>query len=307
MMISIVIPVYNAGDKLKKTIECIIDQKFKDYEVVLVDDGSTDQSKYICDEIVIKDSRFCVIHTENRGVSAARNTGMQLAKGDFISFLDADDIIPVDYFEVLNRIREKTRADVVCCDVVLISDGIEYQRFTHADAVINQKQALDLLLSRKKINSGPCAKLFRRSLIDSLAFPPLKVYEDILFVKDVFAKSDRIALTNQTEYQYIQNPNSSMQKFMKSPSFDVITASKELIDFILARKELDDGCLYATVSHLYQYVQPIVEQKDEASIQFITSVRDLYRRHWGSIWRCSAFPWKEKLYYTLFMLGVNMR
>ena len=185
-MISVIIPVYNAGNRLLYQLECMRRQIYTDFEVLLVDDGSTDGSGAICDAMAAHDARFRVIHQVNSGVSAARNHGMQLAEGSFLTFLDADDEIPADYLKVLSDVQRQTNADVVVCDVVIVQDGKEMRRFTTEDSLLSQTDALNLLLTREKINSGPCAKLMRRSILSEIQFPPLKAYEDIIFVKDVF-------------------------------------------------------------------------------------------------------------------------
>ena len=156
-----------------------------------------------------------------------------------------------------------------------------------------------MLLSRKGINSGPCGKLFRRSVVEGLHFPALKAYEDILFVKDAFAQSTYIASTAKTAYHYRQNAGSAMDKLKRSPSSDIVSATEELLKFISQHKDLDAACLYITISHLYQYVLSL-DVHDVASKPFRDAARQLYRKYWKSILSCSAFPWKEKIVYSLF-------
>lgn len=269
----------------------------------MVNDGSTDDSGRLCDEIIRQDSRFRHIFQPNSGVSAARNRGMKEAKGELITFIDADDEIPAAYLAQLYRSLVENNAQIAVCDVAIIAETEEINRFTCEIAVFSQKQALNQLLTRRGINSGPCAKLFRWEVLDELTFPALKTYEDILFVMEAFCRCNCIAVTNQTEYRYIQNCNSAMEQMCRMPSDDIIIATSRLIQFLKAHPELDPTCFYITVSHLMQYVQLLVGNRTEEAKIFVSSARHLIREHLLQIVNCPAFPKKEKVVYGLFSLG----
>ena len=148
---------------------------------------------------------------------------MELARGEFITFLDADDFIPSNYLKELTQCCEN--GDVAVCDIVVIDNGEEKFRFTAGESRLGQMDAINDLLSRKYISSGPCGKMYRKEVIADLKFPYLKTYEDILFVLDVFSNAKTIVTTNQTQYYYIQNENGAMSKMMKTPSLDIVIAS----------------------------------------------------------------------------------
>lgn len=300
-MISVIIPIYNAAETIGTVIECLLHQVEENFEVILVDDGSTDTSDSICRIITERDTRFRYIRQENAGVSAARNRGLREASGEFIAFLDADDVIAPNYLRELLRTCEG--ADIAVCDVVVREGETEVKRFTHAPCLLTQTEALNALLIRQTISSGPYAKLFRRKVLDRLVFPPLRAYEDILFVKAAFFKAQHIAATNQTEYVYIQNPQGAMSSFTKAPSLDIVKATDELLDSIHAHGNLDPRTFYITASHLMQYVQPLMDKSAMDSAEFIKSTRQLYRKYKMQILSCSAFPWKEKIVYLAFAYG----
>ena len=301
--ISVIIPVYNAAQYLPRTIRCLREQTICDMEVLLIDDGSNDGSAAICQEIASNDRRFLYIHQENQGVSAARNNGLSRSRGEYIAFLDADDIIPTNYLETLLEILEKNRAQMAVCDVVVITNGLETGRFSCPVDALTQREALNYLLSRQAINSGPCAKLYRRDILSDIWFPPLKAYEDILFVVDALSRCSCVASTSRTEYQYIQNDTGAMSSFLKTPSRDIVVATEKILYFLQQRKALDPYCFYITVSHLMQYVLPLINKRTEESDRFIQLSRMLTRKYLGEIWRCPAFPWKEKITYWMFTLG----
>lgn len=299
--ITIIIPIYNAAQQLKCMIDCLKKQTLSDFEVLMINDGSTDASGEICAETAESDCRFRYICQSNQGVSAARNLGLAYATGDYITFLDADDTIPPDYLAVLySACRD---ADIALCDVACVRDGREENRFTHPDGLLSQTEALNLLLERRMISSGPCAKIFRRDILEGLTFPDLRVYEDILFVRDAFCRAEKIAVTDRTEYRYIQNPHGTMDTFAKQPSQDIIRATEDLLAFASTRKDLRPEAFYITASHLMQYVIPLACGGMPDPNAFITAAKKVYRDNLPGVLKCAAFPWKEKVMYALFACG----
>ena len=297
--VSVIIPIYNAEDTLTSCVNGILEQTYGNLELILVDDGSADGSGALCDVYAAKDPRVVVYHQENRGVSAARNLGLSSCTGDYITFIDADDVIPPDYLEIL--VDTCRGADIALCDVVIAQNEREVTRFTLQQCVLDQLQALNYLLRRTGINSGPCAKLFRREIVLGITFPPLKASEDILFVQQAFCQAQRFAVTNRTEYRYIQNPQGAMEKFSKAPSMDIVLATDVLLQFIDKRKDLDPQAFYITVSHLMQYLIDKVNEKE--SRQFVGCVRKVLRKYMIQILRCTAFSWKEKVVYIFAAWG----
>lgn len=304
-MISIIIPVFNAERDLRRMLDSILAQTCTDFECILIDDGSRDKSLEICREYEKQDRRFFCFSQENGGVSKARNRGLGLARGDYIAFLDADDRIPENYLAELLCACEK--ADIAVCDTVMIEDGKEKLRFTHENALLTQTQALNFLLCRKIINSGPCSKLFRKGAIQGLLFPPLKAYEDILFVLDSFCRAKKIAVTNKTAYHYIQNSTGAMSSMIKDPSTDIIVATEQILRFIGSRKDLSPECCYTTASHLFQYALPLLKKQNYIESDFIRMSRKLLFQYERMLVSCPAFPPKEKAVFILFANGYVLK
>ena len=302
-MISVIIPIYNAAMYLPEMLRCLSEQTVRDIEIILVNDGSTDESADICLAAAQEDPRICYVYQENAGVSAARNRALTKASGDYIAFLDADDSIDSTYFEQL--LGTCVSADISICDVsVETRSGRRLSIFSAGDQRLTALRAMELLLTRQKINSGPYGKMFRREIIADLQFPPLKAYEDILFVRDAFARANIVASTSQTAYHYYQNSESAMDQQRKTPSLDVAAATTDLMEYIVGHSELDPRCFYITVSHLYQYVLGL-DRSIPRGNEFVHAVRRLYRKFWTCIVKCPAFPWKEKILYLLFASGLR--
>ena len=297
-MISVIVPVFNAGRKLQKLFQTLKNQTLNDLEIIIVNDGSTDETDYICAEAEKTDPRIRCIKQRNKGTSKARNLGLQIANGEYIAFLDADDQINENYFEELYR-NIKT-SDIVLCDVCVEDRyGKEIFRFSAESLVMDSTIALNLLLTRTKINSGPCGKLFRKDIIKGIKFPTMKVYEDILYLKDAFSNAGKIASTNQTTYHYIQNENSVMHTLEARSLDDIVTATDILADFIIKKPQLDARCFYITLSHLYQYVI----EYGQNNPSFVNACRNIYWKYYRQLVHCSIYTWKEKALYSLFMIG----
>lgn len=294
--VSVIIPIFNAEKSISTMLHCLESQLLIDYEVILIDDGSRDCSLEICKKYAIKDKRFTVFHQENNGVSSARNLGLSKAQGEYITFLDADDEIPSNYLEKLLKTAIDNKADISVCDVTVINNNQETKRFTCPEKKLTKTQALNHVLNREAINSGPCAKLFRRSVIGKSIFPRLKAYEDIIFVVDVFDKAQNIVSTNETEYKYIQNQDGAMSSFLSMPSEDIIVASEYLIGFIECHPNLSPKCFYTTISHLMQYCQSI----NDKSSSFTKKAKRLIKNNNQKIIFSPAFSWKEKMYYLFY-------
>ena len=300
-MISVIIPIYNAGNKISRILGSIQNQKFEDYEVILVNDGSSDNTEDICKAAVKSDKRMRYYYQENQGASVARNYGIEVSQGEYITFLDADDEIADNYFnELFDACKD---VDIAVCDVIgKTEQGKEIFRFSLEKQILNRIEALNYLFMREGINSGPCAKIFKREIIKNLRFPILKAYEDILFVKEAFCNAKNIAVINSTAYYYIRNEGSVMDSFWQNPSEDVIIASENIINLLLSNKEFNPKCLYITLSHLYQYIIPLLPEMTKYR-EFIEKVRKVFKKYYKFIFCSMAFPWKEKIVYGLFCLG----
>lgn len=295
--IAVIIPVYNAERTLARSVESLLAQDFADIRLILVDDGSTDRSPALCDGFAEKDGRVTVIHKQNGGVSSARNVGLDLAEGEYISFFDADDTAAPCYLGTLYKCAAACGADIAVCDVVCTLGGKETRRFSCNAERLGGRAALEKLLERGEINSGPYAKLYKAALVKPLRFPPLRTYEDILFNIYAFDGAQTVACCN-AEYYYEANSDGAMAQLAAHPTDDVVTASHRIADYLaLHGGEFSDKPFYATASHLLQYVRAA---EDKA---FLQSAVRFYKAHRRSIRKSKAFTRKEKLIYLLLSYG----
>jgi len=209
-MISVIIPVFNVDMYLRECINSILNQSYTDLEIILVDDGSTDKSGAICEEYAAMDSRIIVVHIENGGVSRARNTGLGMAKGEYIGFVDSDDLIhPKMYEHLLNAIIDYD-ADIASCSHSLFLDGdmvVEKGTAKEAyvlDKVENREQYLNNFLSGS-FTHYVWKSLYKRNIFESIRFEEGKRMEDVMFcgrLSSIISK--RVVIKNRLYYYRIQ-------------------------------------------------------------------------------------------------------
>lgn len=204
-MFSVIVPVYNVEQYLDKCLASILGQTYKDFECIVVDDGSPDNSSAIIDKYVKQDQRFKVIHQKNMGVSAARNAGLAIAQGDYITFVDSDDYISNEYLEKFALKIANTDADIVICGVIdVFKDSQKTVCFeAPSTEVIKQNILADIW------PSYPCNKCFKKYLFENIRFPVGKIYEDLLTIPELCISAKKIVCIPDALYYYNrQNMNS---------------------------------------------------------------------------------------------------
>ncbi len=237
--ISVIVPVYNAERYLKKCVESVRNQTFQDWELLLVDDGSKDRSREICDECAASDDRIRVLRKKNGGVSSARNMGLREAKGEYIAFLDVDDRYEFRFLETLWSAMEQAQADTAACAILnLFADGSKsvepvLPAGTYGRAEIREKIVNPLVgdrLCRRLFNGFAVRYLYSAGIIrdNRIAFEG-PYLEDELFLIEYFCHAEKLAVTEEPLYRYFRNPSSATHRYM--PDF------MKVFERIMERKE----------------------------------------------------------------------
>ena len=214
-LISIIIPAYNVEKYISKCLESIIKQTYSNIEIILVDDGSTDKTSEICDEYAKKDDRIKVIHTENRGVSEARNKGLENVKGNWITFVDSDDWIEEDFCEVLLKKIKDYDADIALCGYKRVTENsCEIINTSGKDEVINRQKYIEKTLN-PQTGYGFChMKLIKKTIIENIRFKKgMTVGEDALFNLMISKNIKKAIFVKVALYNYRMNLNSVVKKF----------------------------------------------------------------------------------------------
>ncbi len=207
-MISIIIPIYNTEKYLTNCLQSVINQSYKNLEIILINDGSTDNSLRICNEYKKMDKRIIVINKKHTGVSDSRNIGIDKAKGEYIGFVDSDDYIDKDMFKNLIIGIEKYKADISMCDLEETRNLYNNNNYKIKYIKYTKKQALEELLYDKNIGNYMTVKLFKKILFKDITFPIGRLYEDISTAYKLFIKAKLIVYIPLPMYHYYQREES---------------------------------------------------------------------------------------------------
>jgi glycosyltransferase involved in cell wall biosynthesis len=215
--ISVIIPAYNVLPYIRKSLDSVVNQTYKNLEIILIDDGSTDGTGAICDEYAQKDSRITVIHQQNAGLSAARNVGIERSEGEWIAFLDSDDWVEPQMYEILLKVAQENDADISTCKSRKCYLG-ENEPLAQDDGQVTVLTTDDIiagLRTQEKVRFEVWNKLWRRSLIDNVRFKVGQIYEDVYFDRTLFFKANKMVFINTTLHNYLitrpGNTNSSFK------------------------------------------------------------------------------------------------
>lgn len=244
-MISVVVPIYNVQEYLEKCIESILSQTYSSLEIILVDDGSTDQSGKICDDYKDRDTRIKVLHKENGGLSSARNAGIELATGEYIGFVDSDDYIDKAMYEVLLQKMVQYNADISICNRFYTEeDGRKFLRYKSDgnELVMDSEHAILEMNSFRSFDMAAWDKLYKRKVFDEIRFPEGKLSEDYFIMYRLFELVDRICYTPEPYYYYMQRKGSISRG--KKINFDFVEAAKEQMEYVEKRYPQLKNCVH---------------------------------------------------------------
>ncbi|MDR1983104.1 MAG: glycosyltransferase [Holosporaceae bacterium] len=232
--VSVIVPIYNVEKFLSRCLESIINQTLENLEIICVDDGSTDNSNNILKELAAKDNRIVVINQENKGVGAARNSAMDIAKGEYIGFVDSDDWIDLNYFEKLYEAAKKYDASMACCGIIRKYPSSRIRKKMN---IVDEKLYTSAI-SRYRITETPrkCYvynKIYRRSEIEQhrIRFPEGVYFEDIAFMIRALYFLPTLVTVPETVYYYWVNYKSVTREMTDQKQQDLLTARLNFIEF----------------------------------------------------------------------------
>lgn len=261
--ISVIVPIYKVENYLEKCITSIINQTYKNLEIILVDDGSPDRCGDICDKFAKMDNRIKVIHKENGGLSSARNSGIDISTGDYISFIDSDDWISNDLYETLITIlNEENDIDIIEYKSKEVSEReINLKIYdTKSYEIFNNEGALKSHFNSKYFYISACSKIYKKNLFDNIKFPIGKLAEDLHTTYKLFYKARKLAYIDYTGYYYYRRPDSIMGTSSPKLIIDVFEGNQQEHEFICKKlpnlktdiDRLYFNCLLKTYAYLNQ-------------------------------------------------------
>lgn len=278
MLISVIVPIFNVSDYIEKCVKSIVNQTYFNIEVLLIDDGSTDNSGYLCDLLAAKDKRVRVIHQQNKGVSAARNLGVQEARGDYVTFVDGDDWLDEDYFSLVVPILEKYRPSILVNPYLIDKqDGQTINKFSVLDRPIyykDREQFIKELMVGRYFTWGPVASFYEAKLCKQCEFPENIVFGEDLMFKFSFAKIYASSFSCQSiaKYHYFMRSTSAVNSYPLAKRIDDL----KVFEFIMQEvsKKLREeiyGRYY--VPRLIQYNRNLSSERSDGENCLKTVIR----------------------------------
>lgn len=243
-MISIIIPVYNVTQYLNECIKSVVNQSYKDFECILIDDGSSDGSEIICDQWAQQDNRIRVIHQPNQGVSKARNKGIAEAQGEYITFIDSDDWIDSNYLNTLLQPIEEYNVDLVVCGLQQHYSNGTFKNYSYKTGIIHiEQQDTNAFtdINKKFLLFGPVIKLYKRTIIQThnIHFPPEYTYgEDLLFNYNYLEYVKAVYIVDQCLYHYRIIGSGTLSSIKRINQFEIDYAQWNILKNFFYRKNL---------------------------------------------------------------------
>lgn len=304
-LISVIIPVYNVELYLEKCVDSILNQTYKKLEIILVDDGSTDSSSKICDEYKKKDKRIKVIHKKNGGLSDARNCGLDIAKGNYITFVDSDDFVNLKMIELFYDVIKKYGCDIV------FGGALDYKNINMKESNISSdlnnvkeysKIEILKLINTTMVNRA-YPKLYKKEIFDDIRFPVGLIYEDSFSAPYIYEKVEKVIVIPYIVYYRYINPSSITHLSFSKKNYDLIKVSEDRIKFY---ENSDDELII--LSYKFAMSNMISLYKKAYSSNVLKNskkeVLGYYRNYYKTI--KSKLNIKDKIKYKLFCFIPNI-
>lgn len=289
-LISVIVPIYNVEKYLARCVDSIVNQTYKNLEIILVDDGSPDRCPQMCDDYAKKDSRIKVVHKNNGGLSDARNAGMAVATGKYISFIDSDDYVSDDFFECLLDVVNKENSDIAECSVVKLYGDNRFDEFSDDLSVktYDTQDAMSALIAENPFHQHVWNKLYKTELVRDIPYAVGKLNEDEFWTYQVFGRANKVSKLNKTMYYYFQRNSSIMGVGYNIRRLDALDGKANRQKYIennfpdlstQAKIDLYCSCMFA-----YQSVLKFMSGADKKkALELIRKYRKMYNLSFDEI------------------------
>ena len=303
-LVSVIVPIYNVQDYIERCVHSIIEQTYYNIEILLIDDGSTDDSGKLADEYTKKDERIRVFHKKNGGLSDARNYGILMSSGKYVCFIDSDDFIHKDYIRLLYKICTEQGCEIAQCDYLRTDGSIDSTISSKTTIQLyNNIQMLNNLYGKEYVKSViVCNKLYKRKLFDDIDFPIGRIHEDEATIYKLFYKANKIGVTEQVLYYYYQRPNSIMQKKYNLKRMDILWAIENRRRFFKENglNDLFYKDNYKMLTKILKNYYEVLHANDIANKNVILKelrmkYKEVFAESKGANW-----TWKRQLMLTVF-------
>ena len=307
-LISIVIPVYNVEAYLERCLDSVLAQTYQNLEIILVDDGSTDSSTQVVDRYAHKDSRVVVIHQTNGGLSNARNHGINVANGEYLTFIDSDDYVATDYVEYLYQLLAKNnfQSKLALCSLktIFTQTGGFIDAGNGSEQTLSGEKAIEMMCYHDLVDTCAYAKLAKKELYDKVRFPEGKLFEDIATTYKLFDQCETVECGFVAKYFYMIRGNSIVTSEFKPSKLDLLAMTDEMASYVNQKyPSLKAATLrrqvYARFSTLNQMLT-VTDYKAERD-----EILNFLRRNRKAIMSNPRAPKRDKLGYLMLTFGFN--
>ena len=308
-LISIIVPIYKVEKYINQCLDSICGQTYKNLEIILVDDGSPDNCGKICDEYAQKDSRIKVIHKENGGLSSARNAGLDVIKGEYISFIDSDDFIENNFIEKLYNLCIDNDVDIAECNYLQFENEIEKTKNKDKVEIFTSYEMQNRMYSVYGTRTTVVwNKLYKNYIYKELRFPNGKINEDEFCTYKAFYNcKKKIAVTNENLYYYRYNSESIMGKKFNSKRFDVIDAYEERKTFYKKHNEIE---LYKKTLKSYintlRYYYELTSRDIEKPKKYLVMLHNISKENYKELKKLKGKVFKLNVKDLFFIFQPNI-
>lgn len=302
-LISIIVPIYNVENYLDRCLDSIVNQTYTNLEIILVDDGSTDNSKLMCDDYKNKDHRIVVIHKKNGGLSSARNVGIDIAHGNYIMFVDSDDFIDIKMVENMLKILKETNSDISICNrFYYYENGDKKLRYknNNIQIIMNSEQAIYEMNNYRNFDMSAWCKLYKIELFNDIRFPNGKISEDFYIMYLLFDKAKKIVYNSNPYYYYFQR-NGSITK-TASLKYDFVNAAYEQMKYVEKKYPNLKACMHvAYMSANMTIYNMLLKSGGKCEKEELLILRNNVRKHYSYIKEYVEFPFLRRIETFLFI------
>ena len=308
-LISVIIPIYNVEKYLRKCIDSVINQTYRNIEIILVNDGSPDNCKNICEEYKEKDNRIIIINKENGGLSDARNAGIDIANGKYIAFIDSDDYVTDDYIEFMYNLIKDNDVNMAMCNVQVVWKNMKIKEILNEESVetelLTSKQAFYNLLFDKGGRVCAYAKLYKKDLFNEIRFPKGRVYEDTAIMYKIIDNAKKIAFGNKCCYYYVARKGSiSKQAEFNKNEQDYIDHTFQMLDYIEKNyPDLKSACIRFNLYARFRILRMLIFSKKRNKIMEKEYIKEI-KKNQIEVFKHKDTPKIDKIAIILLNMGL---
>lgn len=303
--ISIIVPVYKVEQYLERCVNSLINQTYKNIEIILVDDGSPDQCPKMCDDYASEDSRIKVIHKKNGGLSDARNAGLDAAIGEYIAFVDSDDWVEPDFIEQLYVNAKKENADISIIGCTLVWDDGRRKPVSNDKGyyVFDNEKAIREMLAQRKFGCMVCQKMYRKQIFDTVRFPVGKLYEDVAVSMPTFLRARKVVVSENQGYNYYQRDDSIVNSKFDERKLFFLECCQNIIKYSDRYDKI-----YDTEAHVF-YLRALMMfaltlyQSSENEKKNTEYIEQEIKKNKKYIWNNMYLEFRKKVVLSLICIG----